>query len=125
MPPTIPFPKLTRRYVELKDATSEGRLRAAERATVYEYAALICDSVTAFEDFDVSIDEPFYPANDARDLNKSSKQARRTFGWAMALKAMCSPVPVEGDGSLAFRYVAREVSPVHTKPFGTFETPEG
>ena len=124
MPPTIPFPELTRRYVQLKDVTSEGRLRAAERATVHEHAALIGDSVRAFEDFDVTIHEPFYPANDARDLDKSPKQASRTFGWAMAIKAMSS-VSVEGDESLTFRYVAREVSPVHTKPMGTFETPDG
>jgi hypothetical protein len=117
---TIPFPDLTRRYVELTKLPSEKRLREAEQATVHEFAGLICESIDAFREFDVKPDEPFYPANDARDSKKSHKQKGRTFGWAMAIKNMRAAIRVDGDESLAFRYVAREVTPVHTKPLGEF-----
>ena len=124
MQTAIPYPELTRRYVDLKQATSAKRLEHAEGATVCEYAALVADSVEHFSRFDVSPAEPFYPKNDERDRGKNTKSLSRTYGWAMALKKT-GTVAVEGDRSLDFTYVAREVAPTHTKPRRPFEVSAG
>jgi len=110
----IPYPELTRRYVELAKATSSQRLECAAQATADEYAALVCASIAAFSEWEVPDTESFYPDDPARDLNKSSKQAQRTYGWAMALKRASDPLAVDGDPCMTLSYVAREVCPTRT-----------
>jgi hypothetical protein len=121
----IPYPELTQRYVRLSKANSAERLREAEQATVCEYARLVCDSVRAFDRFEVDPSEPFYPESDARDSEKSPESDARTFGWAKAIRETQPEVSVDGDTSLDFRYVAREVIPAHTKPRRAFEVEGG
>src|SRR3954470_18697603 len=93
----IPYPRLTRRYVELKDRRSDARLRAAEETTAAQLAAEFLESVQAFSQFNadgLTAGGEFFPATRTDD-HKNAKSDARTFGWAMSLKSMTS-VPVGG-----------------------------
>src|SRR4051794_27859530 len=104
----IPYPALTSLYYRLSKSTSADRLAEAEGMTVKAVADLFIDSAGAFDRWDVSESEPFFPEALERDLNKNPKSRRRTYGWAMAVKSTPS-IRVQGDSSLDFRYAAREV----------------
>lgn len=47
----IPYPRLTRRYVELKDRPSDARLQEAQRTTAAQLVAAFLESVQAFSQF--------------------------------------------------------------------------
>ena len=122
----IAYPRLTRRYVELKDRPSEARLRAAQTTTAAQLRTEFLESVQAFSQFNtegLTDGGEFFPASRTDD-GKNLKSDTRTFGWAMTLKAMKS-VPVAGSNDLAFRYVEREIIPTRTKPQLPFAGGEG
>ena len=117
----IPYPALTRRFVELDRKSSAQRLAAARATPADELAAEFDASVHAFETFDN--EEPFFPANENRDGVKNPKSDTRTYGWAMAMKRTPT-IEVEGDRTLDFRYVEREVIPTRTEHRRPFEVPD-
>lgn len=120
-PGEIPYPRLTQRYVELKDRTSADRLQEATKVSAHELVDEFLESAAAFSTFETA--DPFFPA-DRTDEDKNPKSDNRTFGWAMAMKAM-PIVPVIGDDDLTFRYIEREIIPTRTKPGRAFEGGEG
>lgn len=116
----IPYPALTRRFVELDGQHSAERLTAARSTTVDELAAEFDASTRAFETF--VVEEPFFPENEHRDGVKNPKSDARTFGWAMAMKGTRT-IEVDGDHTLDFRYVEREIIPTRTEHRRAFEPP--
>jgi hypothetical protein len=122
----IPYPRLTRRYVGLKDRSSEQRLQQANATTATELVEEFLESARAFSQFStegLTADGEFFPATRTDD-GKDPKSDSRTFGWAMAMKGM-EAVPVTGGNDLEFRYVAREIIPTRTKPQLGFASGEG
>jgi hypothetical protein len=117
-----PYTELTRRYVDLKALSSAERLKKAESTDPGELAREFAQSVSAFQGF--STDQPFFPENPDRDLNKSPEAASRGYGWAMAIKRQ-QLVEVERDPELNFRYVEREIVPTRTQRRTQFEDPDG
>ena len=116
----IPYPALTRRFVELNAKHSADRLAAARETTADELATAFDASARAFEAF--VVEEPFFPDNPHRDCPKNPKSAGRTFGWAMAMKTKRTPtIEVDGDSTLNFRYVEREIIPTRTEHRRAFE----
>ncbi len=116
----LPFPALLRRYRDLKDRPSELRLIEARTVTAEELALEFQASVAAHEMLP-PIEEPFFPANPDRDGPKSAKAKRRTFGWAMAIKATVPGVVVSEAPELGFCYVEREIIPTRTSHRPTYE----
>lgn len=122
----IPYPWLTRRYVELKDRRSKQRLQQANDASATELAEEFLESVEAFSQFitdGLTADGEFFPAT-RTDGRKHPKSDARTFGWAMAMKGVATTL-VAGDPDLEFRYVEREIIPTRTKPQLGFTGGEG
>jgi hypothetical protein len=117
----IPYPRLTQRYVKLKDRASAERLEQATQVTTPQLVEEFLESAEAFSTF--STDDPFFPESRTDD-HKNHKSDNRTFGWAMAMKAT-GRVPVTGDDELTFRYAEREIIPTRTKPGRTFVGGEG
>lgn len=118
----IPYPALTRRFVELDGRHSADRLTAARTTTADELAAEFDASTGVFESF--VVEEPFFPDDGHRDGAKNPKSVRRTFGWAMPMKGTPT-IEVDGDRTLDFRYVEREVIPTRTEHRRAFEPPQG
>jgi hypothetical protein len=120
MPVVLPFPRLIKRYVELKDAPSAERLRQADTVTAAELAEEFAESVAAHAGF-AHIDEPFFPTDPERDDPKSDGAEARTFGWSMAIKRTLPHIAVTGAPELNFRYVGREIIPTRTQHRPTYE----
>jgi hypothetical protein len=108
--------------VELKELSSAERLRQAEEVSAAELADEFNQSVVDFAGF--FTEQPFFEdPSDIRDAGKNPKSDRRTYGWAMSMKAQ-DRVRVEGAPKLDFVYVEREIIPTRTKPQVNFDVDE-
>ena len=122
----IPYPPLTRRYVELKDWASQERLRQANEITAAVLVEEFLGSVEAFSHFNtegLTDDDEFFPTS-RTDEGKNPDSDAHTYGWAMVMKGM-GTVRVDGGDDLAFRYVEREIIPTRTKPQLRFSSADG
>ena len=120
MPVVLPFPRLVKRYVCLKDKPSAERLQQAETVTAAELAEEFAESVAAHASLPPT-DEPFFPADPERDGPKSDEAEGRTFGWSMAIKRTLPHIVVTGAPELNFRYAEREIIPTRTQHRPTYE----
>jgi hypothetical protein len=112
MPTPPPTPKLTRRYLELKDRQSADRLFDAEEISAHVLAAEFNAAVTEFRDFSALPTRTFYDQDpEGRDLEKDPKSDSRTYGWGMAMKRGVVVI-VDGDPGLSFAYVDVRSSPL-------------
>lgn len=119
----LPYPSLVARYASLAKRPSSERLAEAENLlSGAELASEFNEAAEEYESFETS--QPFFPCDPERDEGKDPQSDARTYGWAMRMKAQ-DEVEVDGDRSLNFHYVEREIVPTRTRPARPFTDPAG
>ncbi len=106
---TIPFTKMRKRYRDLQGLNTAKQLAAAQAALAADIAGDFAASVGAFEAYHNP--EPFHPST-RKPLN-TAVDITRTEHFAAKLKEQTHG-HVQGDPSLDFRYIERELVPART-----------